>query len=160
MLKGVTSVTPGYAGGAGAPTYEAVSSGTTGHAEVVEVQFDPSKITLDSLLTVFFATHDATQVNRQGNDIGTQYRSVIFYATPEQKAEADGFIKTLNDSSKDGAPIATTVEPLNKFYPAEPYHLDYYARNQNAGYCQVIIAPKLQKVQEKFAALLNTGTHG
>ena len=154
MLKGVSSVLPGYAGGEGVPTYEKVSNGDTGHVEVVQVTYDSALVSFKTLMTVFFASPDATQGNRQGNDVGTQYRSVIFYTTPEQKAEADTFIAELNTSAESGDPIATTVEPLEKFYEAESYHLDYYNRNKSAGYCQVIIAPKLQKVQQKFAELL------
>ena len=105
-------------------------------------------------MTVFFGSHDATQLNRQGNDVGTQYRSVIFYTTDEQKAEAEARIAELNASAKDGEPIVTTVEPLTNYYTAEDYHKDYYANNTNQGYCQVIIAPKLQKVQKEFADLL------
>ncbi|TSD06179.1 MAG: peptide-methionine (S)-S-oxide reductase [Parcubacteria group bacterium Greene0714_7] len=157
MLRGVISVEPGYAGGTTEnPTYYAVSNGNTGHAEVIKIEFDPSEITYNGLLTVFFGTHDATQVNRQGNDIGTQYRSIILYTDETQKKEAEAFIQELNDSSKEGRPIATDTVPLTKFYPAEKEHLDYYARNKNQGYCQVIIEPKLQKVQEKFAELLKT----
>ncbi len=154
MLKGVVSVLPGYAGGRGIPTYESVSNGDTGHVEVVQVTYDPVLVTYDTLMTIFFASHDATQVNRQGNDVGSQYRSVIFYTTPDQKAAAEAFIAELDASATSGQPIATTVEPLEKFYEAESYHLDYFNRNQNYSYCSVIIAPKLQKVQEKFAALL------
>ena len=157
MLKGITSVEPGYAGGTSeAPTYEQVASGRTGHAEVIKVEFDPSQITYRDLLTVFFGSHDATQVNRQGPDTGTEYRSLILYTSDAQKQAAEDFIKELNASAKNGAPIATEVVPLAKFYPAEAYHRDFYEKNQNQGYCQVIIAPKLQKVQEKFAALLKT----
>jgi peptide-methionine (S)-S-oxide reductase len=159
MLRGIISVAPGYAGGKTEnPTYYQVSSGDTGHAEVIQIEFDPSQIAYHDLLTVFFGSHDATQVNRQGNDVGTQYRSVVLYADVEQKKEAEDFIRELNTSSKEGKPIATEVAPLMKFYPAEPEHLDYYARNKNQGYCEVIIAPKLQKVQEKFAELLKTQT--
>ena len=167
MLKGIVSVTSGYAGGStgstsslqagspqAAPTYEEVSSGETGHAEVIKIEFDPSQVSYRDLLTVFFGTHDATQVNRQGNDIGPQYRSTILYADDAQKKEAETFITELNASSPDGKPIATEVALLGKFYPAEEYHQDYYKKNPNQGYCQVIIAPKLQKVQEKFADLL------
>lgn len=159
MLRGVISVAPGYAGGTTEnPTYHSVSNGNTGHAEVIRIEFETSKIAYRDLLTVFFGTHDATQVNRQGNDVGTQYRSIILYTTETQKKEAEMFIQELNGSSKEGKPIATEVAPLVKFYPAEAEHLDYYAKNKNQGYCQVIIAPKLQKVQEKFAELLKT--HG
>lgn len=155
MLKGVSSVTSGYAGGhTDKPTYLEVSSGTTGHAEVVKIDYDPAQVAYRTLLTIFFASHDATQLNRQGNDIGTQYRSIIFTTTPSQQEEAEAFIQELESSSADGDPIVTTVEPLTTFYPAEDYHQDYYAQNKNQGYCQVIIAPKLQKVQKEYAALL------
>ncbi len=157
MLKGVSSVEPGYAGGhTENPTYYQVSNGDTGHAEVIKIEYDPAQVKYRDLLTVFFGSHDATQVNRQGNDVGTQYRSVVLYTDDEQKKEAEEFIKELNASAKDGEPIATEVAPLTKFYPAEQEHLDYYARNKEQGYCQIIIAPKLQKVQEKFAELLKT----
>lgn len=155
MLRGVSHVEPGYAGGSVQnPSYEEVSNGNTGHVEVALVEYDPSEIDFKDLMTVFFGSHDATQVNRQGNDVGEQYRSVIFYTTDEQKTEAEAFIKELDASAKDGKPIATTVEPLSNYSTAEDYHQDYYANNPNQGYCQVIIAPKLQKVQEKFANLL------
>jgi peptide-methionine (S)-S-oxide reductase len=155
MLKGVSSVEPGYAGGSlKNPTYEQVCSGTTGHAEVIRIGYDPAQVSYRTLMTVFFASHDATQLNRQGNDIGTQYRSAVFPTTPEQATEARTFIKELEDSAKEGDPIVTTVEEGATFYPAEDYHKNYYANNKNQGYCQVIIAPKLQKVQEQFAALL------
>jgi peptide-methionine (S)-S-oxide reductase len=155
MLKGVHSVEPGYAGGTTEnPTYESVSTGNTGHAEAIRIEFDPALVSYKNLLTVFFGSHDATQVNRQGNDVGTQYRSIVLYTTPTQKMEAEDFIAELDASAKDGDAIATTVEPLTKFWPAESYHKDYYANNQNQGYCQVIIAPKLQKVQKEFADLL------
>ncbi len=155
MLKGVISVGPGYAGGTTEnPTYEEVSSGTTGHAEVIKIVFDPVQVTYRTLLTVFFGSHDPTTKNRQGNDVGTQYRSVILYTTPEQKEVAESFIRELNASASEGAPIVTEVAPLTKFYDAEEYHKDYYARNKNAGYCQVVINPKLEKVQKEFAGLL------
>ena len=155
MLDGVESVTSGYAGGTTEnPTYQEVSSGTTGHAESVQIAFDPSKVSYKTLLTIFFATHDASQLNRQGNDVGTQYRSIIFYTTEEQEKEAAAFIAELQASSADGDPIVTQVELLTKFYTAEDYHQNYYAQNSNQGYCQIIIAPKLQKVQEKYAELL------
>lgn len=157
MLKGVTAVEPGYAGGAlPNPTYEQVCTGRTGHAEGVRVTFDPSQVSYRTLMTVFFGSHDATQLNRQGNDVGTQYRSAIFPTTPEQSAEAKAFIKELQDSSDKGDPIVTTVEEGAIFYPAEDYHKDYYANNKSQGYCQVIIAPKLQHVQQQFADLLQS----
>lgn len=157
MLKGVQSVTSGYAGGhTENPTYSQVCSGSTGHAEAIQIEYDPSEVSLHDLLTIFFASHDATQINRQGADVGTQYRSIILYTTEEQKTETEAFIKELDASSKDGDPIATEVVPLTTFYPAEDYHQDYYAQNKNQGYCQVVIAPKLQKVQEKYAELLKS----
>lgn len=155
MLRGVTSVAPGYAGGKTEnPTYYQVCNTDTGHAEVIQITYNPDEVSYNALLTVFFGSHDATQINRQGNDIGTQYRSIVLYTDEEQKREAENFIRELNESTKEGKPIATEVAPLTKFYPAEKEHLDYYARNKNQGYCQIIIAPKLQKVQEKFAELL------
>ena len=158
MLKGVYAVGPGYTGGRVAnPSYDQVSMGNTGHVEVVRVEYDPREVSYKTLLTIFFASHDATQVNRQGNDVGEQYRSVIFYTSESHKQEAEMFIATLDASAKDGDPIATTVEPLGEFYDAEGYHKDFYARNPNQGYCQVIIAPKLQKVQKEFAELLKSG---
>jgi peptide-methionine (S)-S-oxide reductase len=164
MLKGVSKVEPGYAGGtAENPSYEQVCTGDTGHAEVIRIEYDPAQVSYETLLTVFFGSHDATQVNRQGDDIGTQYRSVVFYTTEGQKKDAGSFIAELNESSKDGAPIATDVEPLTKFYPAEEYHKDYFARNPSQSYCALVIAPKLEKVQHKFAELLKSGfndSHG
>lgn len=155
MLRGVESVRPGYAGGTTKnPTYEAVCGGDTGHAEVIEIMFDPAQIKFRDLMTVFFASHDGSTLNRQGNDVGTQYRSVIFYTTPAQKTEAENFIAELNGSNLDGASIVTEVAPLDVFYPAENYHQNYYARNKDKGYCEVIINPKLEKVQKQFAALL------
>jgi peptide-methionine (S)-S-oxide reductase len=155
MLKGVVSVEPGYAGAAKeTATYEQVSRGDTGHVEVARVEYDGAIVPYRTLLTIFFASHDATQLNRQGNDIGTQYRSVVFYTTPSQKEEAEAFICELEASAPIGDPIVTTVEPLPEFFPAEDYHKNYYENNRGAGYCQVIIAPKLEKVQKEFAALL------
>ena len=156
-LRGVATVLPGYAGGTKPnPTYDEVCSGQTGHAEVIKIEFDPTKIKYTDLLTVFFGSHDPTTINRQGNDVGTQYRSVIFYTTPDQKVEAEKFIEELNTSSKEGKPIVTEVKPLEKFYEAENYHKDYYARNRSATYCELIINPKLEKVQKQFAELLKT----
>ena len=156
MLRGILLVKPGYAGGTiENPTYEQVCSGTTGHAEVIYLKYDPSKIAYRDLLTVFFGSHDPTTKNQQGNDVGTQYRSVIFYTTPEQKSEAEHCIQEINASSMLGASIVTEVVPLDTFYDAEDYHRDYFAKNPGNPYCQVIINPKLQKVQEKFAELLD-----
>jgi peptide-methionine (S)-S-oxide reductase len=156
MLKGVTSVLPGYSGGTVPnPTYEQVCGGKTGHAESVKIEYDPSLVSFRSLLTVFFGSHDPTTVNRQGNDVGTQYRSVIFYTTPDQKKQIEDYVKEINDSNKLGKAIVTEVEPLDVFYVAENYHQDYFAQNKGNPYCEVIINPKLQKVQKEFADLLN-----
>lgn len=159
MLKGVNSVLPGYTGGTTKnPTYEEVSSGNTGHVECVKIEFNPAEVNYRDLLTVFFGSHDSTTVNRQGNDVGTQYRSAVFYSTEEQKQLVENFINELNGSSAEGAKVVTEVLPLGDFYVAENYHKDYYERNQDAGYCQVIISPKLQKVQKEFASLLKDET--
>ena len=154
-LEGVISVTPGYAGGLTShPTYESVSGGDTGHAEVIRIVFDPKLVSYETLLTVFFATHDSTTPNRQGNDVGPQYRSIILYTRDEQRGAAERFIADLNASSEAGAPVITEVKALETFFEAEDYHKNYYARNSDAPYCQIIISPKLEKVQQKFAELL------
>lgn len=151
-LKGVVSVMPGYAGGTVEnPTYEQVCSGTTGHAEVIRIEFDPAKIAYNDLLTVFFATHNPTTPNQQGADFGTQYRSSVFYTTEAQKKDAEEFIKKLDES---GPKVVTEVVPLTAFYEAEEYHRKYYQNNSSAPYCQVVINPKLEKVKEKFHQLL------
>lgn len=156
MLKGVSSVVPGYSGGTVAnPTYEQVCNGNTGHAECTKVEYDPSQVSFRNLLVVFFGSHDPTTFNRQGNDVGTQYRSVIFYTTPEQKEVAEKNIKEINESNKEGKPVVTEIVPLNKFYEAEDYHKDYFANNPGNPYCELIINPKLEKVQKEFAELLN-----
>ncbi len=155
MMKGVTSVVPGYAGGATEhPTYEQVCDGNTGHAEVVRIEYDPSQVKYEDLLTVFFGSHDPTTLNRQGNDVGTQYRSAVFYTTEDQKTIAEKFIIDANTSNTGGAPIVTEVSPLTNYSEAENYHHDYYAQNQSKGYCQAVINPKLEKVQAHFADLL------
>ena len=156
-LRGVISVVSGYAGGSTRnPTYEQVCSGSTGHAEVIRIEFDPTEVSFHDLMTVFFGTHDPTTLNRQGNDVGTQYRSAIFYANDEQKRQAEAFIKELNDSKAFGKPVVTTIEPLGEFYEAENYHQKYYAQNPYQPYCQFTIPPKLQKLHKQFAALLKT----
>lgn len=155
MLKGVISVMPGYAGGTKEnPTYEEVCGGATGHAEVIRIEYDPKKISFRDLLTVFFATHDPTTPNRQGNDVGPQYRSIILYTDDSQKKDAENFVQELNASHKEGKTIVTEIKPLDRFWEAENYHRDYYAKNRENPYCEVVINPKLQKVQEKFAELL------
>ena len=157
QLEGIESVESGYIGGTTAnPSYQQICTGTTGHAEAVRIEYDPAQVSYKSLLTVFFGSHDPTTKDRQGADVGTQYRSVIFYTTPEQKAEAERFIRDMNDSNSAGAPVVTEVEPLDAFYEAEDYHQNYYANHRNAGYCQVVINPKLEKVQKEFADLLKT----
>jgi peptide-methionine (S)-S-oxide reductase len=155
MLKGVYKVDPGYSGGTTVnPTYEEVSSGKTGHAECTRVEFNPMEIKYEDLLTVFFGSHDPTTLNRQGADIGTQYRSVIFYTTENQKIVADKFIKEINNTSEMGSKVVTEVLPLDKFYIAENYHKDYYERNKDAPYCEIVINPKLEKVVKNFGELL------
>jgi peptide-methionine (S)-S-oxide reductase len=155
MLKGVTLVLPGYAGGIKAhPTYEEVCSGTTGHAEVILIEYNPDIISFSDLLTVFFATHDPTTPNRQGADVGTQYRSIILYTTESQKQEAENFIHDLETSHPGGAPIVTEVKPLETFYAAEEYHRDYYNNNPQETYCRLVINPKIKKVQQEFYKLL------
>ncbi|HEX8993879.1 MAG TPA: peptide-methionine (S)-S-oxide reductase MsrA [Candidatus Paceibacterota bacterium] len=158
MLRGVISVRPGYAGGiVENPTYEQVSTGATGHAEVIEIAYDPSLVSYHTLLTIFFASHDPTSVNRQGNDVGPQYRSVIFYTTPEQRDEAERLIAEINASSIEGRSMVTTVEPLPRFYPAEDYHRDYFAHHRGDPYCELVINPKLEHIQKEFAELLRRG---
>lgn len=164
-LEGVISVESGYAhpspkaseGTAGSsfiedkpPTYEEVSTGKTGYAEAIQIAYDPEKISYGDLLEVFWATHDPTQVNRQGPDVGHQYRSMIFYHDDEQKRLAEESKKRLEESGEFKNPIATEIAPLEKFYPAEGYHQDFYSRNPEAPYCQVVIDPKLEKFREKF----------
>jgi len=156
MLRGVTSVEPGYAGGTTKnPTYEEVSRGDTNHAEVIRVEYDPEQIEYRDLLTVFFASHDPTTLNRQGNDVGTQYRSVIFFNNQEQQKQATAFIAELNASSAGGDRVVTQVEPFRGYYSAELYHEDYFAHHKDEMYCQLVINPKLEKVQKEFAGLLN-----
>lgn len=154
-LKGVTKVLPGYSGGTtGNPTYLKVSEGNTGHAEVVYIEYDPKVVSYRTLLTIFFASHDPTTLNRQGADMGTQYRSVVFYTTPEQKKEAEDVIKEISLTSSEGGRVVTEVTPLQKFYEAENYHHDYYEANKDKPYCEVVINPKLEKIQKQFGELL------
>jgi peptide-methionine (S)-S-oxide reductase len=156
-LRGVASLMPGYAGGSVKnPTYEQVCSGRTGHAEVIRIEFDPGRIGYRDLLTVFFATHDPTTLNRQGADVGTQYRSIVLYASEEQKREAEKFIEELNRSLPQAKPVVTEVKPLGEFYEAEDYHRNYYENNSYQPYCQAIISPKLQKVHKQFTELLGS----
>jgi len=148
-LRGVERVESGYAGGdVPDPTYEQVCSGTTGHAEVVQITFDPAVIAFRELLEIFFVIHDPTTLNRQGADVGTQYRSAVFFHTPAQRAEAERVIAGLTAAKVWPDLIVTAVVPLERFYPAEAYHRDYYRRNPEQGYCSVVIAPKVAKVRK------------
>lgn len=153
-LKGVESVIPGYAGGTvEKPSYEAVTTGKTGHAEAIQIKFDPNVISFEKLLEVFWATHDPTTLNRQGADVGTQYRSAIFYHDQKQRAEAEKSIAELEKSGKLTDPVVTEVTEFTNFYPAEDYHLDYYDRNRsNNPYCPLVIDPKLQKLMTNYKA--------
>ena len=154
-LQGVESVASGYAGGRRPnPTYEQVCTGTTGHAEVVQIVFDPKQITFRDLLDVFFTIHDPTTLDRQGADVGTQYRSAIFYHDAEQKKVAEETIAQLNAEQLWDDPIVTEVTPLDKFYPAEDYHRDYFNRNPSQAYCRAVIAPKVAKARSKFLTKL------
>lgn len=158
-LRGIISAAPGYAGGTVKnPTYEQVSTGETGHAEVTRVEFDPQQISFRDLLTVFFATHDPTSLNRQGNDVGTQYRSAVFYTSEEQKKETAAFVKKLETSDPGGKPIVTEVAPCGVFYPAEDYHKKYFESHRGNPYCELVIEPKVEKLQKKFAALMKDHT--
>ena len=151
QLKGVERVESGYSGGhVPSPSYEDVCTGSTGHAEVVQITFDPQVLPFRDLLHVFFTIHDPTTPDRQGGDVGTQYRSAIFYHMPEQKAEAERVIAELEAEKVWDDPIVTQVTPLEKFYPAEEYHRDYYRRNPNQGYCRAVIAPKVAKVRKLY----------
>ena len=154
-IKGVHSVESGYAGGhTDNPTYQAVCNGDTGHAEVIQVLFDPNIVSYHDLLNVFFAIHDPTTLNRQGADVGTQYRSAIFYHNDDQKMIADELIEDLNNQKIWNAPIVTEVTPLDKFYIAENYHQEYFARNPNQPYCQAVVAPKVAKFRKHFLEML------
>jgi peptide-methionine (S)-S-oxide reductase len=155
QLEGVESVRSGYMGGHAAnPTYQQVCSGRSGHVEVAEITFDPSTISYSDLLHVFFTAHDPTTLNRQGNDVGEQYRSVIFYLNEEQKKAAEEVIAELTRDKVFGDPIVTAVEPASTFYVAEDYHQDYYANNSRQPYCMFVVAPKVQKIREKYAERL------
>jgi peptide-methionine (S)-S-oxide reductase len=154
-LRGVTDVVSGYAGGAVPdPTYEAVCSGTTGHAEVVQVTFDPEEVSFRDILRVFFTIHDPTTLNRQGNDVGTQYRSAVFPHSPEQEAVTREVIAELEREGVWDGRIVTTVEPLGEFYPAESYHQEYFRRNPYQSYCQVVVAPKVSKFRKQYVGQL------
>ena len=154
-LRGVESVVSGYAGGhVPGPTYEAVCSGSTGHAEVVQITFDPDQVSYRELLEVFFTIHDPTTLNRQGADVGTQYRSVVFHHSEEQRRTAQEVIRDLEAERVWELPIVTEVVPFTEFYPAEDYHQEYFARNPRQAYCQVVIAPKVAKFRGKYLSRL------
>jgi peptide-methionine (S)-S-oxide reductase len=157
-LRGVKDVVSGYSGGhTKNPTYREVCSETTGHAEVVNIKFDPHEISFADILRVFFTIHDPTTLNRQGNDIGTSYRSAIFYHTPEQKQVAEEIIKEIADEKIYDNPIVTEVTPFTTFYPAEDYHQEYFAKNPNQPYCAAVVAPKVRKFRAKYADKLKNG---
>lgn len=157
QLKGVTKMTSGYAGGdVPNPSYEQVSTGQTGHAEAIQIEFDSAAISYEDLLDVFFATHDPTQVNRQGPDSGTQYRSVIFTHSEEQRRAAETKKTSLTVSGKYRAPVATDIRPLNAFFLAENSHQDFYARNPGNRYCSALIDPKIQKLLKDFSSFVKT----
>jgi peptide-methionine (S)-S-oxide reductase len=155
QLRGVQSVQSGYSGGHTAnPTYEQVCSGRTGHAEVIQITFDPKLISFDELLNVFWKTHDPTTPNRQGHDVGTQYRSAIFYHNDDQQRIAEAYKEQLNASGTFGAPIVTEITPFRNFYPAEQYHQNYFNQNSEQSYCAAVIRPKVEKFKKEFAGLL------
>ena len=152
QLEGVSKVESGYAGGQTPnPTYREVCTGTTGHAEVVQVTYDPAVTSTREILEVFFVVHDPTTLNRQGPDVGTQYRSAIYYHTPEQKAEAEALIRELDSGDVWGDPIVTEIAPIDTFYKAEDYHQEYFRYNSSQPYCRAIIAPKVSKFRQKYA---------
>ena len=159
QINGVEKVEPGYSGGElENPTYEQVSTGRTGHAEVVQITFDPDVISYEEILEIFFSTHDPTTLNRQGPDVGTQYRSVIFYRNDQQKAVAEQLMKELSEAKAWDMPIVTQLEPLKVFYPAEDYHRDYFKRHPEQAYCTLVIAPKIAKLKEHYLSKLKLQT--
>ena len=158
-LRGVHDVVSGYSGGhKDNPTYQEVCSETTGHAEVVQIRFDPAEISYDDILRVFFTAHDPTTLNRQGNDIGTSYRSAIFYHSPEQKEAAERVIKEITDAKLYDDPVVTEVTAFDKFWPAEDYHQEYFANNPNQPYCAAVVAPKVAKFRKTYADRLKKNT--
>lgn len=158
QIQGVESVISGYCGGATEnPTYKEVCSGASGHAEVVQITFDPALLSFRELLEVFFTIHDPTTLNRQGNDVGTQYRSAIFYHSREQQAEAEKLVTELAATYIWPNPIVTEIAPLDKFYPAEDYHQEYFKLHGEQPYCRAVVAPKVEKFREKFGAKLKQG---
>ena len=158
-LQGVEDVVSGYMGGQSAnPTYEEICTGRTGHAEVIQVKFDPAIISFRSILEVFFAVHNPTTLNRQGNDAGTQYRSAIFYHTAEQKAVAEQVIRSVGGGKVWDDPIVTEVVPATTFYAAEEYHQEFFKRNPHQGYCMAVVSPKLSKFRKNFTKLLKSSS--
>lgn len=154
-MKGIQRVVSGYTGGKVAnPTYKQVCTGLTGHAEVVQITYDPTVVTFEQILDVFFHTHDPTTLNRQGADVGTQYRSAVFFHDEGQKAAAQKLIEELNASGEFDAPIVTTLEKLETFYPAEDYHQDYFRQNPANPYCRAVVGPKVRKFRKRYQALL------
>jgi len=157
-LNGIESVQSGYSGGTVAdPSYEQVCTGATGHAEAVRLEFDPSVVSYADILRVFFTMHDPTTKDRQGNDIGTQYRSVVFYLDDQQRETAEAVMREIGESGIYGAPLVTELEPLKNFYPAEEYHDDYFARNPRQPYCAAVIAPKVAKFRKLYLDRLRPG---
>lgn len=155
MLKGIKSVTSGYTGGnLPNPSYEDVCTGVTGHVEAIKIEFDPKIIKLSDLLAVFFTNHDPTTLNRQGNDVGTQYRSAIFYTSQEQKGEIEKFIQKLTQDKVFKDPIVTEMKPTGEFYEAEEYHKNYYLNNESKPYCQIVINPKIAKLRKQYTKFL------
>jgi peptide-methionine (S)-S-oxide reductase len=153
-VRGITDVESGYSNGqVKDPSYEAVCTGATGHAEVVKLEYDPAQVSTRQILEIFFVVHDPTQLNRQGNDTGTQYRSGIYYTTPEQKAEAEKIIAELTDEKAFGKPIVTEVKALENYWPAEAYHQDFFEKNPYQGYCMAVAAPKVAKFRKTFKEL-------
>ena len=153
-VRGITDVESGYCNGqVKNPSYEAVCTGTTGHAEVVKLEYDPSQVTTRQILEIFFVVHDPTQLNRQGNDTGTQYRSGIYYTTPGQKAEAEKIIGEFTGDNAFGKPIVTEVKPLENYSAAEAYHQDFFEKNPHQGYCMAVAAPKVAKFRKTFKEL-------
>ena len=160
-LNGVEYVVSGYSGGNTVnPTYRQVCDGNTGHAEVAEIRFDPSVISFKDILRVFFSVHDPTTLNRQGNDVGTQYRSAVFYHNEDQKRDAEEVIKEVTDEGVYDRPIVTEVVPFEKFWPAEDYHQEYFLNNPNQPYCTAVVAPKVKKFRQKFADRLKKRSAG
>ncbi|MFD2602916.1 peptide-methionine (S)-S-oxide reductase MsrA [Flavobacterium suzhouense] len=156
-LKGVEKVTSGYIGGKTEnPTYREVCTGNTGHAEAIKIEFNPDEVAYEDLLEIFFATHDPTTLNRQGADVGTQYRSEIFYTSEAQKLAAENFIKLLADQHIYDKKIVTKISKASVFYPAEDYHQDYYAQNPNQPYCSAVITPKLDKLKKNYKSKLKS----